>query len=174
MAIWLRSDCCVALRDILAVDQDPPAGDVVEPLHQLYERGLAGAGAADQADALAGADIHRQPDHTAARGGRRNGTSHPRTGCGRPGCRSAPAHGNTAGSARAPLNGNIASQTRVAITHTEMRESAARIVAVSRTATMTHSCPVMADKRMRAEKPATLTLGSRRCSKPLPLALCSA
>src|ERR1700730_16468083 len=47
-------------RDILAVDQDSPTGNIVEPLHTLDEGGLAGAGAADQADALAGADVHRQ------------------------------------------------------------------------------------------------------------------
>src|SRR5262249_56633449 len=43
-----------------AVDQDPPTGNIIEPLHQLDESGLAGAGAADQADAFAGADVHRQ------------------------------------------------------------------------------------------------------------------
>ena len=47
--------------DVLAVDQDPSAGDVVQPLHQFYKRGLAGTGAADQADPLTGADIHREP-----------------------------------------------------------------------------------------------------------------
>src|SRR6185437_7215341 len=48
------------LRDILTVDQDSSATDVVEPLYQLDEGGLAGAGTADQADPLAGADLHRQ------------------------------------------------------------------------------------------------------------------
>src|SRR5258708_7178221 len=48
-------------RDILAVDQDPPPGDVVKPLHPFYECGLAGSAAPDQADAFAGADVHRQP-----------------------------------------------------------------------------------------------------------------
>src|SRR6267142_2711675 len=49
------------LSDILTVDQDSSAADVVKPLHQLDEGGLAGAGAADQPDAFAGADVHRQP-----------------------------------------------------------------------------------------------------------------
>ncbi len=48
------------ISNILTVDQDSPAGDIVKPLHQLDEGGLAGAGAADQADAFAGADVHRQ------------------------------------------------------------------------------------------------------------------
>ncbi len=62
------------LRDILTVDQDASAADVVQPLHQLDERGLAGAGAADQADALAGADVDRQAVIQRRRDGRRNGT----------------------------------------------------------------------------------------------------
>ncbi len=49
------------LSDILTVDQDSSAADVVKPLHQLDEGGLAGAGAADQPNAFAGADVHRQP-----------------------------------------------------------------------------------------------------------------
>lgn len=47
-------------RDVLPVDQHAATGDVVEPLHQLDEGGLAGAGAADQANAFAGADLDRQ------------------------------------------------------------------------------------------------------------------
>src|SRR5439155_13024995 len=48
------------LRDVLTVDHDLSTTDVVEPLHQLDEGGLAGAGTADQADPLAGADLDRQ------------------------------------------------------------------------------------------------------------------
>ncbi len=48
------------LGDILTVDQDAPAADVVKPLHQLDKGGLAGARAADEANAFAGADFHRQ------------------------------------------------------------------------------------------------------------------
>jgi hypothetical protein len=48
------------LRNILAVDQDAPARDVVDPLYQLDERRLAGAGATDRADAFAGADVDRK------------------------------------------------------------------------------------------------------------------
>jgi hypothetical protein len=44
--------------DILTVDQDPPTGNIVEPLHQLDEGGLAGTGATDQADAFAGTDFY--------------------------------------------------------------------------------------------------------------------
>ena len=47
-------------RDVLPVDQDAAARHVVEPLHQLDESGLAGAGAADEADPFTGTDRHRQ------------------------------------------------------------------------------------------------------------------
>jgi len=40
--------------DVLAVDQDPPALDVVEAQQQVDNRALAGAGAPDEADLLAG------------------------------------------------------------------------------------------------------------------------
>ena len=46
--------------DVLAVDRDAPVGDVVQPLDQLDEGGLAGTGVADQPDPLAGADGQRQ------------------------------------------------------------------------------------------------------------------
>src|SRR5216683_5962610 len=49
------------LGDVLTVDPDSSARDIVKPLHQLDEGGLAGAGAADEADAFTAADIHRQP-----------------------------------------------------------------------------------------------------------------
>ena len=42
------------LRDVLAVDQDAAALDVVEAKQQVDERRLAGARAADEADLLAG------------------------------------------------------------------------------------------------------------------------
>ena len=43
------------VRDVLAVDQDAALLEVVEAQQQVDERRLAGAGAADQADLLAGA-----------------------------------------------------------------------------------------------------------------------
>ena len=46
--------------DVLAVDQDAPALEVVEAQEQVDERRLAGARAADQADLLAGRDGQRQ------------------------------------------------------------------------------------------------------------------
>ena len=46
--------------DVLPVDQDAAPVHVVEPLDQLDERRLAGAGMADQADALARPDRHRE------------------------------------------------------------------------------------------------------------------
>src|SRR5690606_14016139 len=44
------------LADVLAVDLDPAALRVAEPQQQVDEARLAGAGAADDADLLAGAD----------------------------------------------------------------------------------------------------------------------
>src|SRR5436853_358918 len=41
--------------------RDAPAADIVEPLHQLDEGGLARAGPSDQANAFAGADVDGQP-----------------------------------------------------------------------------------------------------------------
>ena len=49
-----------AVRDVLAVDQDAAAFDVVEAQQQVDDRRLARARAADQADLLAGADVQRQ------------------------------------------------------------------------------------------------------------------
>ena len=60
MAIWERSDACVACADILAVDQDTAAGRVVEALDQLDEGGLARSRRPDQTDALSGPDGDRQ------------------------------------------------------------------------------------------------------------------
>ena len=49
------------MGDLLAVDQDTAVGHVVEPLDQLDERGLAGAGAADQAYLLASGIVTDKP-----------------------------------------------------------------------------------------------------------------
>ena len=48
------------LRDVLAVDEDAPALEVVEAQEQVDERRLAGAGAADEADLLARPDGQRE------------------------------------------------------------------------------------------------------------------
>ena len=54
------------LRDVLAVDQDAPALDVVEAQQQVDDRRLARARAADQADLLAGPDVQVELlDHVA-------------------------------------------------------------------------------------------------------------
>ena len=46
--------------DVLPVDQDAAALDVVEAQQQVDQRRLAGAGAADQPDLLAGLHVERQ------------------------------------------------------------------------------------------------------------------
>ena len=46
--------------DVLPVDQDAAALDVVEAQQQVHDRALAGARAADQADLLAGPDVQRE------------------------------------------------------------------------------------------------------------------
>ena len=43
--------------DVRAVDQDLPAGDVLEPGDQAQQRGLAAAGRADEDDELAVLDL---------------------------------------------------------------------------------------------------------------------
>src|SRR5258708_19184549 len=48
------------VRDVLLVDHDAAALDVVEAQQQVHQRGLAGARAADQADAFAWADLQLQ------------------------------------------------------------------------------------------------------------------
>ena len=58
MEICARRLSCVDRRDVLAVDQDAAAFEVEEAQQQIDERRLAGAGAADQADLLAG--LHGQ------------------------------------------------------------------------------------------------------------------
>src|SRR5579883_2599372 len=47
--------------DVLAIDGDVTGLDIVQPLHELDEGRLARARPADQADALAGRDLDRQP-----------------------------------------------------------------------------------------------------------------
>ncbi len=47
------------LADVDAVDENPPAADVVEAQQQVDQRRLAGARGADDADALAGPDLER-------------------------------------------------------------------------------------------------------------------
>ena len=54
MPICARRLSCVDLGDVLAVDQDAAALEVVEAQQQVDQRRLAGARAADQADLLAG------------------------------------------------------------------------------------------------------------------------
>ena len=49
----------IELADVDAVDQDAAALDVVEAQQQADDRGLAGPGGADDADALAGRDLER-------------------------------------------------------------------------------------------------------------------
>ena len=58
--------------DVLAVDQDAAALRVVEMQQQVHQRRLAGAGRADQPDALAGRDAQVDAvQHAAAIAGRR-------------------------------------------------------------------------------------------------------
>ena len=45
------------LRQVLAVDQDPPRGDVVVPGHDVDQRALAGSGRPADADRLPGSDV---------------------------------------------------------------------------------------------------------------------
>ena len=52
-----RRSAEVELADVDAVDRDPAALHVVEPQQQVDQRRLARAGGADDADALAGADL---------------------------------------------------------------------------------------------------------------------
>ncbi len=47
--------------DVLAVDQDAAVLEVEEAQQQIDERRFAGAGAADQADLLAGLDVEDEP-----------------------------------------------------------------------------------------------------------------
>ena len=51
--IAARRLSCVTAGDVLAVDQDAPAFEVVEAQEQVDQRRLAGAGAADEPDLLA-------------------------------------------------------------------------------------------------------------------------
>ena len=67
MPICARRLSCVTLRDVLAVDQDAAALEVVEAQQQVDQRRLAGAGAADQADALARPDVERRGRRARAR-----------------------------------------------------------------------------------------------------------
>ena len=48
------------LSDVLPVDQDLAVLQIEKPQHQVDQRGLTRAGAADQADALTGMDGERQ------------------------------------------------------------------------------------------------------------------
>ena len=60
MPICARRLSCVTLGDVLSVDQDAPALEVVEAQQQVDQRRLAGARTADEADLLAGPDGQRQ------------------------------------------------------------------------------------------------------------------
>jgi hypothetical protein len=64
MPICARRLSCVTCGDVLAVDQDAAALDVVEAQQQVHHRALARARAADQADLLARADGQRQSSIT--------------------------------------------------------------------------------------------------------------
>jgi hypothetical protein len=59
MPMALRRLSCVT-ADVLAVDGDAPALRLVKAQQQVDQRGLARARAADQADALARADVQVQ------------------------------------------------------------------------------------------------------------------
>ncbi len=56
MPICWRSDSCATCGDVLPVDEDAAALEVVEAEQQVDQRRLAGAGAADQPDLLARPD----------------------------------------------------------------------------------------------------------------------
>ena len=60
MPIAARRLSCVTADDVLAVDQDASALEVVEAKEQVDQRRLAGAGAADEPDLLARRDRQRQ------------------------------------------------------------------------------------------------------------------
>ena len=56
-------------RNVLAVDRDAAVLDIVEPLQQHEQRGLAAAGLADQSDALPGLQTQVEPvEHLDAAG----------------------------------------------------------------------------------------------------------
>ena len=55
--------------EVLAERGDPPGGRGLEPAHQHEERGLAGAGRADEAERLAAADLERDPTQNVDRAG---------------------------------------------------------------------------------------------------------
>ena len=68
------------VRDVLAVDQDAAALDVVEAQQQVDDRRLARAGAADEADLLARPDVQREVvDHVGLAAVARS--SRARSGC---------------------------------------------------------------------------------------------
>ena len=60
MPISPRSSSRVIVGDVDAVERDPAAVELVEPHEQVDQRGLAGAGRADDRDGLAGLDRQRQ------------------------------------------------------------------------------------------------------------------
>ena len=75
---WRRSDSCVDVAQVDAVDRDAPLGRVVEAREQLRDRRLAGAGVADERDGRARrARRGRSRAAPRARGRRRSGR--PRT-----------------------------------------------------------------------------------------------
>ena len=61
-----RSECSVTVAQVVPVDQHPPPVGVVEARHELGQRGLAGAGGADQRHRLPGR--HLQVDVLQRRG----------------------------------------------------------------------------------------------------------
>ena len=57
----------VQVAHVDAVDGDPAAGDVVQPRHQVAERGLAGAGRADDGEAAARGTVMSMPSRVGRR-----------------------------------------------------------------------------------------------------------
>ena len=66
---WRRSDSCVRVTQVAAVDEDRTVGRVVEAREQLGDRRLAGARMADERDGRAGRDVEVDPVQHLAAGG---------------------------------------------------------------------------------------------------------
>ncbi len=61
MPSWRRSDACVDVAQVDAVDRDPALGRVVEAREQLRDRRLAGARVADERDGRPGGHVEVDP-----------------------------------------------------------------------------------------------------------------
>ena len=60
MPVRARTSSRVSVGDVLAVEQDAAAVELVEPHDEVHERRLARTGRSDDRDGLAGLDLERQ------------------------------------------------------------------------------------------------------------------